>query len=320
VIGVSDFERIETNLGSDTWIPEIIDFSSDGHAMSIVSYDDNKNGGSFELMNSWGNDWGKSGYCWVRYADLEKLIRRAYALTSMNGNNKKSEFYNFKLNIKLIGDNSRSFLFESEPKDSSRVIYQDEFYLGPIDNSNFNFIHPKEINKYQIALNSESDVYYYLLSKSSKSNINLDFPLNSLDNNFLGNQNSGIVLPKEARNYFNIENLESGLFEDPQFLLLFSKTKIDMETVVKSYKNKKYENLNSFVKDVFQDNIVLSDLKFKENNDLFSDENNSMDFTLSNDINYILPIIINLKTKSIEEEEIIDEGIIEKPKKKNNNK
>ena len=44
-------------------VQEVIDSSDGGHAMSVVSYDDNKNGGTFELMNSWGNEWGKSGYC-----------------------------------------------------------------------------------------------------------------------------------------------------------------------------------------------------------------------------------------------------------------
>jgi hypothetical protein len=315
VIGVSDFEKIETNLGSDTWIPELSDYSEGGHAMSIVSYDDNKNGGSFELMNSWGNEWGKSGYCWVRYADLEKLIRTAYALTSMTVNKEKNEFYNFNINIKLLGENSKSFSFENELKDSSNVIYEDEFYIGSIDKSYYNFIYPEEIKKFQISLNSDSNVYYYLLSKSSNSNINLDYPLNSSDNNFLGEQNSGIILPKEARNYFNIKNLEGG-WDDPQFLLLFSKKPIDIQTIINQNKNKKYSDLSLFVKDVFQDNIVLSDLTFKEKDDWFSDVNNVMSFTLSNDINYILPIIINLKNKSIEKEEVIEEAIIEKPKKK----
>lgn len=41
-----------------------------GHAMCIIGYDDNKYGGAFELMNSWGTDWGNDGFIWVRYSDL----------------------------------------------------------------------------------------------------------------------------------------------------------------------------------------------------------------------------------------------------------
>ena len=314
VIGVSDFKNIETNLGNDTWIPELTDYSDGGHAMSVVSYDDNKNGGSFELMNSWGNEWGKSGYCWIRYADLEKLIRNAYALTSMNANKDKNEFYSFDVNIKLIDENSKPFYFENESRDSiSNVFYEDEFYIGPIDKSNYNFIHPDGAKKFQIGLNSDSNVYYYLLSKSENSNINLDYPLSSSDNNFLDAQNSVTILPKEARNYFNIDNFGNWFNKD--FLLLFSKKPLNIETLINTNKNVKYDNLNSFVKAVFKDNIVFSELTIKNNDEVFFDENNKMNLSVSNDINYILPIIINLKNKSVEKEEVRELEVIEKPKK-----
>lgn len=58
------------------------------HAMVVVGYDDARQ--AFLLMNSWGNRWGKNGFCWVSY-DLFKnvghvgtnLIREAYVLTDL---------------------------------------------------------------------------------------------------------------------------------------------------------------------------------------------------------------------------------------------
>jgi transcription initiation factor IIF auxiliary subunit len=41
------------------------------HAMVIVGYDDQRN--AFLLMNSWGDQWGAGGYCWVSY-DLMRQI------------------------------------------------------------------------------------------------------------------------------------------------------------------------------------------------------------------------------------------------------
>jgi hypothetical protein len=38
-----------------------------GHAMVVVGYDDNKDGGSFEIQNSWGTKWGNGGYIWINY-------------------------------------------------------------------------------------------------------------------------------------------------------------------------------------------------------------------------------------------------------------
>jgi C1A family cysteine protease len=54
-------------------------YAAGAHAMCIVGFDDQMDGGAFKLVNSWGEDWGKDGFCWLRYADLKILIC-AYAL------------------------------------------------------------------------------------------------------------------------------------------------------------------------------------------------------------------------------------------------
>jgi hypothetical protein len=38
-----------------------------GHAMCIVGYDDNKDGGAFLVANSWGTAWGEDGFIWIDY-------------------------------------------------------------------------------------------------------------------------------------------------------------------------------------------------------------------------------------------------------------
>ncbi len=42
------------------------------HAMCVVAYDDDKAGGAFKVMNSWGKDWGDGGFIWVPYSDFAK--------------------------------------------------------------------------------------------------------------------------------------------------------------------------------------------------------------------------------------------------------
>ena len=49
-----------------------------GHAMAIVGYDDNKYGGSFLILNSWGEGWGNKGYTWMKYSDYNKWVLEAY--------------------------------------------------------------------------------------------------------------------------------------------------------------------------------------------------------------------------------------------------
>jgi C1A family cysteine protease len=37
------------------------------HAITLVGWDDNKDGGAWILKNSWGDGWGESGYMWIKY-------------------------------------------------------------------------------------------------------------------------------------------------------------------------------------------------------------------------------------------------------------
>ena len=50
------------------------------HAMTIVGYDDTKNGGSFEVMNSWSEGWGNKGFFWIRYTDFQTFVLSAFAM------------------------------------------------------------------------------------------------------------------------------------------------------------------------------------------------------------------------------------------------
>ncbi len=58
-----------------------------GHAMCVVGYDDKKYGGSFLIMNSWGQEWGNNGFAWVRYGDFQTFVREAYGVNPMHAAN-----------------------------------------------------------------------------------------------------------------------------------------------------------------------------------------------------------------------------------------
>jgi hypothetical protein len=51
--------------------------------MCVIGYDDRKEGGAFEIMNSWGPEWGKNGIVWVKYNDFKRFVREAYGLNPM---------------------------------------------------------------------------------------------------------------------------------------------------------------------------------------------------------------------------------------------
>ncbi|MES2800049.1 MAG: C1 family peptidase [Bacteroidota bacterium] len=48
-----------------------------GHAMCVIGYDDNRLGGTFEIVNSWGPAWGDKGFAYVKYQDFIDFTRMA---------------------------------------------------------------------------------------------------------------------------------------------------------------------------------------------------------------------------------------------------
>ncbi len=83
-------------IGQDVWIPTNYDYSKSGfggHAMCVIGYDDYKEGGAFQIMNSWGEQWGNQGIAWVRYFDFKEFNVESYGLYPMGDANAKEISY-----------------------------------------------------------------------------------------------------------------------------------------------------------------------------------------------------------------------------------
>ena len=48
--------------------------------MCVIGYDDSKYGGAFEVINSWGRQYGNDGFMWIRYEDFAEFTRYAFEL------------------------------------------------------------------------------------------------------------------------------------------------------------------------------------------------------------------------------------------------
>ena len=70
-------------MGQELWQPKGMDQSQmgmGGHALCVIGYDDRKFGGAFQIMNSWGQEWGKDGVAWVKYGNFKDYVREAYGV------------------------------------------------------------------------------------------------------------------------------------------------------------------------------------------------------------------------------------------------
>lgn len=77
VIGMNCYKSF--NTATDFW-NGVHDVYLGGHALCVVGYDDNKYGGAFLIMNSWGTMWGNGGFTWVRYKDYATDTKYAFQL------------------------------------------------------------------------------------------------------------------------------------------------------------------------------------------------------------------------------------------------
>lgn len=59
-------------------------FNGSGHAMTVVGYDDTK--AAFKVLNSWGDDWGTEGYCWISYGLFPMVVSEAYIIKDHENN------------------------------------------------------------------------------------------------------------------------------------------------------------------------------------------------------------------------------------------
>jgi hypothetical protein len=122
-VGMNVTKSFATGSGMQygKWSPSTNEQIEGGHAMCVIGYDDTKYGGSFELMNSYGADFGDNGFVWISYTDMKKYMQEAYII-ELN-----SESNGYRIGNCSFGDCFNTF---SRYKYTSGEVYEGEFTKG----------------------------------------------------------------------------------------------------------------------------------------------------------------------------------------------
>lgn len=148
-----------------TWQPTRTDINGinrlGGHAMCVIGYDDTYSGGkgAFEIMNSWGNDWGDDGICFVEYEDFEYFVKEAYGLYPMGS---AKDVDQTKLSVKFgLVDNAT----------------QRNIPLSRFSNNIFKTRSPIQIGqKFKVEVTNSIDCYTYIYALQADGSTEVLFP------------------------------------------------------------------------------------------------------------------------------------------------
>jgi len=148
--------------GKDTWVPSAQDYQMygfGGHALCVIGYDDFKDGGSFQIMNSWGEEWGDKGIFWVNYDDFAHFNKEAYGLYPMgDANIKESDILSLSFGL-VKNSTKQNIAFKQKDK-----------YL-------FETVQPiKKGDKFKIEVTNDATCYTYIFGMETDNSSYVLFP------------------------------------------------------------------------------------------------------------------------------------------------
>ena len=149
-------------MGKELWQPGGMDASQmgmGGHAMCVIGYDDRKFGGAFQIMNSWGPDWGKDGVGWVRYGDFKTYVREAYGIDPLP---KRSAVSNIPLEctIGLVNNANKEYI-----------------QLRSSGGNTFQTVSPIAVGtRFKMEIKNETECYIYIFGQDENAKSFVLFP------------------------------------------------------------------------------------------------------------------------------------------------
>ena len=246
------------------------------HAMCIIGYDDNKYDGAFQVMNSWGNDWGKDGLFWISYKNFKKYGVEAYGIFPTEPVKKKTETItqaDFKVEFGLIDADSK----ENIP-------------LSPFRGNIFKTNSPiKKNSKFKIEVSNSEACYIYVFGQETDGSVYLLFPyLKDGETTSKYSPYCGIVGTRHFPS--GKASLRADEIGNVDYMsVVVSKNKLDYLSVLETINNQRgdFETKlkKTFAKEQFQNP------KFRKTNSTVSFEANS------SNSQYLLPIVIAIDKK-----------------------
>ncbi len=215
-VGILINKAITGLKDAEYWYPNVGDKPTEGHAVTVVGYDDATN--HFLVFNSWGTGWGKSGYIKVKYNDFADVARSAYTVFLEKKQFKSLTYNGIKENPALTTASGAA----PEPDTTFELVeiagrldinrYEGKSPLGELifEPTEVDFVNNHYVLRrkdwqvgqlFQLALTSQfSGAYLYILSVNPQGEAKVLFPRNEDFNpKFVDKHESPLIMLDGAR-------------------------------------------------------------------------------------------------------------------------
>jgi hypothetical protein len=258
-----------------------------GHAMCVVGYDDDKYGGSFEVVNSWGPSWGNEGFMWIRYEDFPNYTRYAFEMVPIKSRPNEKTILAGELELKLRDETAMKVSKEKSDYTSSvfgfqQVVVEEE--VQSIGDYSTEETYPKG-TRYRMMAKVNKPSYVYVLGVDEKNPSSLLFPDNDSISPYINAENAEVIIPYTKPNAKVFFELNQDV-ESDYTIVIFSLEKIDLPAVKKQLDEMQGELLDKFYV-IFKDKLIK-----KEEMELMEDK---MGFNAQFEKGSIAMMILDIK-------------------------
>lgn len=282
VIGMTLLDNFTNISKTDpVWHPEKgLGWPTGGHAMTVIGYDDGKE--QFELLNSWGEDWGENGYCYVKYNDYAKYCRYAFQMhLRPEGSANTPTELGGSFTFQYLKERSTLTFEPVTPKHLFMGYYtleKKDWAVGDL----FQLV----------AKNTKADEYVYVFSLDAKKETHVHFPRSqALSSDYEGFNETPLVPVKGAEIIIPTPEsaLSIGQAGKDYLIVLFSKTRIDnIKEIIAACRTAEGDPYYTLKKAVGSRWPKYKDVVY---------ENNKMSFTSNAATDAIVPIMLVVESK-----------------------
>lgn len=199
-----------------------MDSKAGNHAVCVVGYDDDKFGGAFEIMNSWGTDWGNGGFAWIRYKDYSNVVRYAYDLyikkLELSWRPVDGEGYSISGEVDFLGrDGGNCMEFILDSIGEMVHYYTNEDYMSG--------------KKFRLSVGCSDPAWVYVIASDLQDNITKLFPYSDEVSAFMSYNDTHIAIPDETHE-FKLDNTVGTDY----FCVLYSRVELDIDILIDKIK------------------------------------------------------------------------------------